>query len=75
MRMKKGDPIFRFGYTLVQWLAVVISRKLVQICGENCINCLISHKEVAFHAVLTKALKHMCFFCHFPYDVFGIEKI
>jgi len=53
--VKRGDQFLRFGYALVQLLAVVINRKLVQICSEDCICCFVSHKEATFEVFLPAA--------------------
>lgn len=55
MCVKKGDQFLRFGYTLVWLFAVVVNRKLVPICSEDCIHCLISHTEATFEVLLTEA--------------------
>lgn len=52
--MKRGDRFLRFGYISVWLLAVVINRKHVQICSEDCIHCLISHKDATFEVFITE---------------------
>lgn len=55
MCVRRGDGFLRFGYTLVWLLAVASNKKLVQICSEDCIHCLISPEEATFQALLAEA--------------------